>query len=224
MAYILNIHTATEIALVSLADGPVVLGTLTNEETKEHAAFLHLAIDKLLKEQKIATKELEAIGVSSGPGSYTGIRVGLATAKGLSFALNIPMITYNSLELLALSAIDFAKDAEGLYCPIIDARRMEVYTALYTFNEEELKGPSAMILDEDSFSTVLRSGKVYFSGSGIDKFEKLIKNQNAIFMPGGISAGSIARLSWRKFEKKDFGSTPYFSPLYIKEFNTISKT
>ncbi|MEO8862667.1 MAG: tRNA (adenosine(37)-N6)-threonylcarbamoyltransferase complex dimerization subunit type 1 TsaB, partial [Ginsengibacter sp.] len=146
MGYILNIHTATETALVSLADGPVVLGTLTNEETKQHAAFLHLAIDKILKDRQIAIKELEAIGVSSGPGSYTGIRVGLAAAKGLCFALNIPMITYNSLELLALSAIDFAKDKEGLYCPMIDARRMEVYTALYKFTEEEVFGPSALIL------------------------------------------------------------------------------
>ena len=221
MAYILNIHTATETALVSLADGPVVLGTLTNEETKQHAAFLHLAIDKLLKDRQIAIKELEAIGVSSGPGSYTGIRVGLAAAKGLCLALNIPMITYNSLELLAFSAMDFANDAEGLYCPMIDARRMEVYTALYTFNEEELKGPSAMILDEDSFSSVVRLGKVYFSGSGTNKFEKLIKNQNAIFTPGGISAGSIAKLSWKKFEEKDFQNLAYFSPLYIKEFYTI---
>ncbi|MEO8860251.1 MAG: tRNA (adenosine(37)-N6)-threonylcarbamoyltransferase complex dimerization subunit type 1 TsaB [Ginsengibacter sp.] len=224
MAYILNIHTATETALVSLADGPVVLGTLTNEETKQHAAFLHLAIDKLLKDRQIAIKELEAIGVSSGPGSYTGIRVGLAAAKGLCFALNIPMINYNSLELLALSAMDFANDAQGLYCPMIDARRMEVYTALYKFTEVEVFGPSALILSEDSFSSELRLGKVYFSGSGTDKFEKLIKNQNAIFLPGRISAGSIARLSWRKFEKQDFRNTAYLSPLYIKEFHTILKT
>lgn len=223
MAYILNIHTATETAIVSLANGPVVLGTLTNEETKQHAAFLHLAIDQLLKEHKIAIKELAAIGVSSGPGSYTGIRVGLAAAKGLCFALNIPMITYNSLELLALSAINDAKDVAGLYCPLIDARRMEVYTALYSFNQEELTSPAALILDEHSFASNLQSGKVYFSGSGSEKFEKLVKNPNAIFLTSGISAASMARLSYEKFEKGNFENLIYFSPLYIKEFYTISK-
>ncbi len=222
MAYILNIHTATETAIVSLANGPAVLGTFNNEDTKQHAAFLHLAIDKLLKDHLLLMKDLGAVGVSSGPGSYTGIRVGLAAAKGLCFALNIPMITYNSLELMAFSAIDFAKDEKGLYCPMIDARRMEVYTAAYTFNGEELSAPSAIILDEDSFSPILSSGKVYFSGSGTDKFEKLTKNPNAIFLPQGISPYSIAKLSWKKFEKNEFRDIAYFSPLYIKEFSTIS--
>ena len=223
MAYILNIHTATETAIVTIADDSVVLATLTNEESKQHAAFIHLAIDKLLKDQHLAIKDLDAIGVSSGPGSYTGIRVGLAAAKGLCFALNIPMITYNSLELMALSAIDFAKDEKGFYCPMIDARRMEVYTALYTSNEQELTAPSAMILNEDSFAQILRSGKVYFSGSGADKFKKIIKNPNAIFLPLVISPDSMAKLSFKKFNKNEFVEAAYFNPLYIKEFGTILK-
>ncbi len=223
MAYILNIHTATETAIVSLANGPEVLGTFTNEETKQHATFLHLAIDNLLKDQHINMKNLAAVGVSSGPGSYTGIRIGLAAVKGFCFALNIPMITYNSLELMALSAIDFAKDEKGLYCPMIDARRMEVYTAAYAFNGEELAAPSAMILAENSFASMLHGGKVYFSGSGTDKFEKIIKDPNAKFLPGEISPASIAKLSSERFEKKHFADIAYLSPIYIKEFYTIPK-
>ena len=151
MAYLLNIHSATETAIINLMAGQEILSTLCNHETKQHAFFLHTAIKELLREQGIGIKNLNAIGVSSGPGSYTGIRVGLATAKGLCYALNIPLITYNSLELMALSARNNAKDEIAFYCPMIDARRMEVYTAIYNFNMEEIESPSAQILTENFF-------------------------------------------------------------------------
>lgn len=224
MSYILNIHTATETAIINIIKDGEILGTFTNNDTKQHASFLHTGIRELLQMHAVDIKELGAVGVSAGPGSYTGIRVGLSTAKGLCYALNIPLITFNSLELMALSAIAATGDAEALYCPMIDARRMEVYTALYDYNLLEIASPSAMIVDENSFEDVLRSKKIYFSGSGIDKLRPIIKNINSVFINCPISSESISSVSWRKYLKKDFENIPYAQPLYIKDFYTISKT
>jgi len=223
MTYILNIHTATETAVINLTADGKVLGTALNHEAKQHAAFLHAAIHELLQNEGIDIKHLNAIGVSSGPGSYTGIRVGLAAAKGLCYALNIPLITYNSLEIMALSSAGSVKDFNGFYCPMIDARRMEVYAAVYNYNLQVLTPPSAMIIDETSFADILNSNKIYFSGSGSDKFQKLTKNTNAFFLSERILTDSIAAISWQKLEKNDFENIPYAQPLYIKEFHTIFK-
>src|SRR5487761_1927496 len=221
MAYILNIHTATETAVINLTADGKVLDTALNHEAKQHAAFLHAAIHELLQNQGIDIKHLDAIGVSSGPGSYTGIRVGLAAAKGLCDALNIPLITFNSLEVMAHSSAESIKDFDGLYCPMIDARRMEVYAAVYNYNLQVLTPLSAMILNETTFADILSSNKMYFSGSGCDKFQKLTKNINAFFLTERLLTDSIARISWQKFEKNDFENIPYAQPLYIKEFHTI---
>lgn len=223
MAYILNIHTSTETAIVNLAAGQEVLGTSINHEAKQHAAFLHSAIHELLQHQGIDIKKLDAIGVSCGPGSYTGIRIGLATAKGLCYALKIPLITYSALEVMALSAANLVQDCNGFYCPMIDARRMEVYTAIYNYDIQETASPSAMILNENSFVDILNSNKIYFSGSGSYKFKSLTKNGNAVFLTGLISTESLANIAGKKFEKNDFESIPYAQPLYIKEFHTIFK-
>lgn len=221
MAHILNIHTATETAIINLTSGQQVLGTLINNEPKKHAAFLHSAIRELLILQDIRITKLDAIGVSAGPGSYTGIRIGLATAKGLCYALKIPMITYNSLEVMAFSSANFAKDYNGLYCPMIDARRMEVYTAIYSYETREIATPSAIILNENSFEDILKSGNVYFSGSGSEKFQKLTKNANAVFLTEKISTEALAVIASKKFKKNDFVNIAYAQPLYIKEFHTI---
>jgi tRNA threonylcarbamoyladenosine biosynthesis protein TsaB len=221
MANILNIHTATETAIVNLTNGHKVVSTLTNHETKEHASFLHIAIQKILEDQKINVKELSSIGVTSGPGSYTGIRVGLAAAKGLCYALKIPMITFSSLELLARSAIDLKPDPKALYCSMIDARRMEIYTAMYDVDLQEKMPPSAMIIDENSFSEILAGNKIYFIGSGSDKFKQLIKNENALFIPGDISSKSIAEISWEKYKSNKFQNIFDAHPLYIKDFHNI---
>lgn len=223
MPYIINIHTATETALVNLTNGPEVIGTLTNHEPKEHASFLHVAIEKLLKEQKIGIKQLSYIGVSSGPGSYTGIRVGLASAKGLCYALKIPMNTFNSLELLAHSAVSLHADEKALYCPMIDARRMEIYTALYNFELKEKIGPMAMILDENSFSELLPDNKIYFIGSGTEKFRQIIKSENALFITGDITSQSMAEISWATFEENGAKNIFISDALYIKDFHTIYK-
>jgi tRNA threonylcarbamoyladenosine biosynthesis protein TsaB len=223
MSYILNIHTSTEIAIVNLAKGDQILGTATNVDTRQHASFLHTAIASLLLKNNLDTRQLSAVGVSAGPGSYTGIRVGLSAAKGLCYALNIPLITFNSLELLALSSITRLKDEKALYCPMIDARRMEVFTALYSYSLQQILPPSAMILNENSFDDILISQKIFFSGSGIDKFMKLTKNSNSFFTNETVSSESLALISRKKFESKKFENIPYAQPLYIKDFHTISK-
>ncbi|MEO8412043.1 MAG: tRNA (adenosine(37)-N6)-threonylcarbamoyltransferase complex dimerization subunit type 1 TsaB [Ginsengibacter sp.] len=221
MTYIVNIHTSTDTAIVTLSAGAEILGTSCNHETKQHAAFLHTAIYELLESQGVDIKALKAIGVSSGPGSYTGIRVGLATAKGLCYALKIPLISYSSLEAMAVTATNIVKDPNGLYCPVIDARRMEVYTAMYKFDMEEVAAPSSVILEENSFAEILFCGKVYFIGSGIEKFQQLTKNKNAVFLNGEISSESLAAIAWGKFKKHEFENISHAQPIYIKEFHTI---
>lgn len=223
MSYILNIHTATETAIVNLTYDGKVLSTFINHDAKQHATLLHTAILQLLQTNNIDVKKLSAVGVSAGPGSYTGIRVGLATAKGLCYALNIPLVTFNSLELLAQSATKFAKDENALYCPMIDARRLEVFTAVYNYDLEELMAPSAVILDENSFADILNLSKVFFLGNGSNKFKNIAKSANSFFLNEDISTESLALISSKKFEKKNLENMPYVKPLYIKDFHTILK-
>lgn len=223
MPYLLNIHTATETAIINLTKNGEVLGTFINDDTKQHAAFIHTAIRELLQTNNVDIKELNAVSVSSGPGSYTGIRVGLATAKGLCYALDIPLITFNSLELMAHSTAKFVKDDKALYCPMIDARRMEVFTAVYSYTLQELIPPSAMILDENSFADILRVNKVYISGNGNNKFKNITKSVNSFFINEPICTESLNSISWKKFKINDFENIPYAQPLYIKDFFTILK-
>ncbi len=223
MAYILNIHTATETAIINLTKEGEVLETLINDDTRQHAAFLHMAIKEILQTHKIDIKKLDAVGVSSGPGSYTGIRVALSAVKGLCYALNIPLITFNSLELLARSAAYFAKDINALYCPMIDAKRMEVFTAVYDYTLQELIPPSAIVLDENLFVDILNLNKIYFSGSGSSKFKNTTNNVNSFFINAPISTESLNEISWEKFKKNEFENVSRTKPLYIKEFHTILK-
>ena len=220
MVYILNIHTSTETAIVNLARDGETLHTIFNDDTKQHAAFLHSAVKEILEKEGINLKKLDAIGVTAGPGSYTGIRVGLSAAKGFCYALNVPLITFNTLEVMALSAANTEKDKEAFYCPMIDARRMEVYTALYSFDLGEIEAPSAKILDENSFRKYNSSPKIVFSGSGSKKFSKLVQSSNFLFKDILISSESLTSFSWQKFQKADFEDVGGARPLYIKEFYT----
>jgi tRNA threonylcarbamoyladenosine biosynthesis protein TsaB len=196
---------------------------IINTDTKQHAAFLHSAVDELLKQHGISIKVLNAVGITTGPGSYTGIRVGLAAAKGFCYALNIPLIISNSLELMAFSATDFVKDTDALYCPMIDARRMEVYTAIYKFNMEKVEPPSAKILTKHTFEDYFNlSKKIIFSGSGSKKFQQLTKMRDDAFIETLISSEIFTQFSWNKYKKSDFENAFYAQPLYIKEFHTTS--
>jgi len=220
MNYILNIDTTSEKAIVNICDGQQVIGSFLNEDAKQHASFLHSSIQQLLQQNEIKPTDLKAIGVTGGPGSYTGIRVGLATAKGLCFALNIPLMMFNTLEVMAFSAIEKINKPDNLYCPLIDARRMEVFTAVYDEKLNEILEPSAMILTEDSFKEMAEKISIYFFGSGAEKFKKIINHssENFHFTNSEISSQSLAKFSWQKFEKNEFVNIASSKPLYIKEF------
>lgn len=227
MNYILNIHTTTEKAIVNISNENEVLSTLVNADQKEHASFLHIAIKKILQDNDIAFEALKAVGVTAGPGSYTGIRVGLASAKGLCFALKIPIMTFNSLELMAFSAIKNLPevDNKSLFWPMIDARRMEVFTAVYDSHLNEIHPPSALILNENSLGELLTDKYVYYFGSGAEKFKKLVENpsKNLMYVLSGITSESMAEFSWNKYQKNDFENIINAHALYVKEFYTTAK-
>lgn len=225
MNYLLNIDTTTENAIVNVSNGPDVISSATNTTSKEHAAFLHVAIHQLLKENSISVSELKAVGVAGGPGSYTGIRVGLATAKGLCYALNIPLMMYNTLELMAFSALAQEKNFKALYCPMIDARRMELFTAVYDSKFVPVISPAAMELCENTFADLIENQTIYFFGSGAKKFKDFIKNagENTHFPEYYINSESLSRFGWHKFQNKEFVSIISSKPLYLKEFYTTAK-
>jgi len=217
MSLILNIDTSLSTASVCLAKDGEPMRMLKNPDQKDHAAWLHPAINELFRETGILPNELNAIAVSIGPGSYTGLRVGLASAKGFCFALNIPLITINTLTLLAYAVKEEATD---LVVPMIDARRMEVYTAVFDREIREKISTHTMILAPGSFSSLLESNKIIFCGDGIQKAKSLLTNLNASFTDTIADTGHLACLSQYNFVKNQFASLAYTEPLYVKEFHS----
>ena len=217
MAIILNIDTAVESASLCLANKAKSIEFAINTNQKDHASWLHSTLQKLISNTGFNLKEMEAIAVTIGPGSYTGLRVGLSAAKGLCFALNIPLIAINTLEMMA-SAVE--KDGADFVCPLIDARRMEVFMAVYTNKMQEIIKPCAMIIEPDSFNSLLTAGKIVFSGNGIKKLKNIIVHSNAIFNSIAATAADMVHLSEKKFSEKKFADLAYAEPLYIKEFYT----
>jgi tRNA threonylcarbamoyladenosine biosynthesis protein TsaB len=215
MAIILNIDTAAETASVCLSRDAEVIKLAINDNQKDHAAWLHPAIREMIKEAGVHIHELDAVAVSIGPGSYTGLRVGLSAAKGLCYALNIPLIAIGTLELMA-SRVN--KEAADLLCPLIDARRMEVFMAVYDRSMQEIIKPCAMILDESSFANLLSSQKVCFCGSGSKKLQKILDHDHALFSNNTANAADMTPLACQFFLEKSFADTAYTVPLYIKEF------
>ena len=223
MALILNIDTALDTACISLAENGQVLQAAYNNEQKDHAAWIQPAIKELLSITAKNIDELNGIAVNYGPGSYTGLRVGLSTAKGLCYVLNIPLITISSLELLAFSAVKNSEINTGnlLFCPMIDARRMEVFTAVYDMDLAEIVKPIALILTEHSFNELLKWHKILFLGNGSAKFQSICKNPNAFFQKTALNAAELAQLSYKNFIGNNFANLAYTEPLYIKEFHII---
>ena len=221
MALILSIDTSTEKALISLSNDDQIISFLSNPDQKEHASFLHTSIKELLDNSGYHFTQLNAVAVVSGPGSYTGLKVAMATAKGLCYALQIPLISLNGLELLTLSAIN-PSNPNMLYCPMIDARRMEVYTALYDENLNAKIPPSAMILDANSFSEILNSGKICFFGSGAAKFDNIVENVNASFVDIDVSPEMMVNRAFESFKENKFSDHIAAEPLYLKEFYTLA--
>lgn len=224
MALILNIDTATTIGSVALARDGVALQTLVNDKERDHAASLTLFIQEIFNTQQITPDDLDAIAVSGGPGSYTGLRVGVATAKGLCYAWNKPLIGISTLQMMAQGLRDELQDKEALYCPLLDARRQEVYTAIYDAALTPLLEPQALILTPDAFNGWLGRGRVYFFGDGSMKWQQMLEpHSSAVFVPYRISAVHMIPLSAAAFERKSLEDTAYFSPFYLKPFYTPSK-
>ena len=219
MSLILMIDTAQETAFVSISKNGIPIGCIQNDVQKEHAAFLHVAIQNVLKSCSIELKDIDAISVTKGPGSYTGIRVGMSSAIGLSYALNKPIIHICSLKLLAHAAINKIIDpAHVLFCPMIDARRMEVFTGLFDEKLEPILAPDAMIVDENFMRDFLIKQSVCFIGSGKDKFEKICKNDNSQFLEVENLHFAMAALSNFYYNNNSFASIESFEPAYIKAF------
>ena len=220
MSLILNIDTALEGAAVCLARNGNVLQLESSHQQKDHAAWLHPAIAKMIKQEGCTLGDLRAVAVSIGPGSYTGLRVGLSAAKGFCYALDIPLITVGTLEILAASVQNAAAD---LICPLIDARRMEVYAAVYTKDLTEKTAPYSLIVDTNSFLELLSEHPVLFCGNGTKKLQDLISHPNAVFSASSPDPQVFARLSFSYFSGKRFAELAYSEPLYIKEFYTPAR-
>jgi tRNA threonylcarbamoyladenosine biosynthesis protein TsaB len=220
MALILNIDTALDTASICIADGETMISFSENNQQKDHAAWLHTEIAAMLTAKNLTVQNLQAIAVNIGPGSYTGLRVGLAAAKGFCFALQIPLITVSSLQVIALAA---QQEAISLIRPMIDARRMEVYTALYDKDLNELEAPQAVILNENSFQQELQMNKILFCGNGSNKFLPLVKHNTASFSNKTSNASHLSILSYKKFTAQHIANIAYTEPSYIKEFYSVSR-
>ncbi|WP_396145092.1 tRNA (adenosine(37)-N6)-threonylcarbamoyltransferase complex dimerization subunit type 1 TsaB [Flavobacterium sp.] len=215
MHYILNIETATKNCSVSIAaNGKTLVCKEISELGYSHAEKLHLFIQDVIQEAAISFSQLSAIAVSQGPGSYTGLRIGVSAAKGLSYALQIPLIAVDTL--LALAHQVLKKD--GLIVPMIDARRMEVYSAIFDFNKQKIREVQAEIISEDSFAAI--SEKIYFIGDSNEKVQSVLTKSNFVFLDAiqYPSAKEMSSISYQKYLEKDFVDVAYFEPYYLKDF------
>jgi len=219
LAIILNIETATKNCSVSLAKkGKVIAIKELNNGNYSHAEVLHPFIVAILKEADLTSKEIDAVAVSKGPGSYTGLRIGVSAAKGLCFAFDKPLISIETLRSLA-QAISVE---EGFIVPLLDARRMEVYAAVFDKDIEQVRSTQAEIIDENSFGEYLDTDKVFFLGDGAHKCKQLITHKNAFFIDDKFpSAKEMALLSYQKYKISDLEDVAYFEPFYLKDFVAI---
>jgi tRNA threonylcarbamoyladenosine biosynthesis protein TsaB len=224
MAFILNIETATPVCSVCISenDRVIVLKEITGND---HAAKITLLIEACLSEAALALSSINAVAISNGPGSYTSLRIGTSTAKGLCYALNIPLISISTLEALAFAAFQQYKHESVLYCPMIDARRMEVYQTLFradtaTGMMHPLSTAAPMIVDNTAFSTYLSTGQqIVFIGDGSPKCRAILTQAEAIFLPVFCSAGFLPPLSYRAFLSGNFADLAYHTPDYLKAPN-----
>jgi tRNA threonylcarbamoyladenosine biosynthesis protein TsaB len=214
MAYILNLETSTKNCSVSLAkNGETILCKEIAEQGFSHAEKLHVFIEEILNEANVSVNQLQAIAVSKGPGSYTGLRIGVSAAKGLCYALQIPLISIDTMQVLAKKAV-----VDGLIVPMIDARRMEVYSAIFDKNHNKIKDVEAEILTENSYQDFDQT--IYFVGDCQEKCKTVLVKDNFKFLPEIVfpSANEMSQLSFEKFQNNDFEDVAYFEPFYLKDF------
>ncbi len=223
MALVLQIETATAACSIALAKDGDVLGFKQVNGRNLHAEVITRFIEEIIADAGLSYYNLDAIAVSCGPGSYTGLRIGISTAKGLCFALDKPLIAVETLAAMAegVAGMDEYNNQEDLLlCPMIDARRMEVYTAIFNMQGERIRLTSAEIVDENSFADILQNNRVLFFGDGAEKcFNILQANPNALYLPGFLnSAAHLTKKAAQKFNVEEFEDVAYFEPYYLKDF------
>jgi len=225
MALLLSLETSTQCCSAALHEDGILVTSKVIETPRSAASQLAVMIDEVFHTANRKPKELKGVIVAAGPGSYTGLRIGVATAKGLCYALNIPIVSVNTLELLAYQFLETApvnKDFHSntvILCPMLDARRMEVYCALLDHNLNYIEQVQAKVIDEESFSTILESAHVFFFGDGSDKCRDIIKHANAHFSSGLIPlASSLGVIGFKKWKEEAHENPVLFEPFYLKDF------
>lgn len=215
MIYILNIETATRNCSVALSqNGNVIACKEIAEAGYSHAEKLHVFIDEILKENKLTFKDLSAIAISQGPGSYTGLRIGVSAAKGLCYSLDIPLIAIDTLEILSRKLII----ENGIIIPMIDARRMECYTAIFTNKHEKIREVKADIIDGNSFQEITET--IHFVGDGAPKCKEILNDSKFVYHDEIVfpSANEMSKIVYDKYKKNDVVDVAYFEPFYLKDF------
>ena len=224
MALLLNIETSIPICSVSIAKDGTCLAESRSTTANDHIAQLTTLIIETLKKTGNKLNNMDAIAVSSGPGSYTGLRIGVSTAKGMCHAINKPLLAVNTLRSMAEPLLSLYKDPDTLFCPLIDARRLEVYTAIYNTKGQTIFQPQPLLFGETGFSKYLNQAKVVFFGSGLSKGKPFLEHQNAIFYNDHEQISSnMTNLSFARYQSEKFEDLAYFEPEYIKEFYTTKK-
>lgn len=221
MSYLLCIETSTKVCSVALFNNSELVDFEEEDGSYSHAENLAVFIDKVLKRKSVNYSDLAAVAVSKGPGSYTGLRIGVSLAKGITYGAQIPLIAIDSLSSLAWAAIHTHESEAEFFIPMIDARRMEVYAAVYNQKLHQLKEISADIVEEGSYGKYLNKGKVCFFGDGAEKCKSTLSHQNAVFINQKASAKNMGALALEAFQKENFEDVAYFEPFYLKEFVAI---
>ena len=233
MPTILNIESATPLCSVSLAKEGRVVSIRETLEEKSHARLLSVYIQEIMDELGMEVSDLDAVAVGKGPGSYTGLRIGVSTAKGICFGADLPLLAINTLQIICNQLImnsdlpirALLKESSTIICPMIDARRMEVYYALFNNYCEELSAPVAKIIDNQTFLSYLEKHNIIFTGSGMSKCKEILDHPRALFIDNiHPSTVSLANLSYKAFRKNEFVNLAYFEPFYLKDFiGTVPK-
>ena len=221
---ILHIETSTHVCSVALSEQKKCIFQQSNYDGMNHAALLSLFIQDALDLLKKSGKKLDAVAVSSGPGSYTGLRIGVSTAKGLCYGLNIPLISVSTLEIMTI-AVQKTRiaDEHDLFVPMIDARRMEVYDAIFNAERQMVRDTAASIINEQSYATWLENNQLYFFGNGAAKCKQVITSPNATFIEDiHPLAENMIEPAMKKFQQELFEDVAYFEPFYLKEFQTTT--
>lgn len=224
MARILSIETSTSICSVAIHEQGELIALAEIKEPGAHAEKLLLLVDELFEKAGLSFADLDAVAVSQGPGSYTGLRIGVSTAKGIAYALEIPLIGINTLQAMAASQ----QVAPGDYVvAVLDARRKEVYTQTFGDSLQELSPIEAVVLEEGVFASILEKGRVYFVGDGVEKVKEEVKSANALFIADwaiSLSAKNMGVLASEKYARKEWEDLAYFVPNYLKEFKALQST